>query len=653
MDKQEQQRIQSVANIINQQPTNPVNNTNQSPRPNLDQRIQKMQAIAAQARVLGQKRRETQLPTPSTITTSQQIKTPNTNISHPTTTKEKTTLTTGGKPIQTTTLPTLQLPKKSKIPFMQKFRAYHANHQKPEYRKIASIPGEQSENKSVALYLFKDKDRAYKAAGEQGTNQYKYGGGRLVSYFNVVEKVPNRTKFTNEYQKQVWIHMLETVGTYNLYALLGKFDEEENILLHSANHSIDVYVNGLKGPIPMASKRSLQAFGLKERNRNLIVQTFEKRTIIVIESIIPWSEIKRIPLEMELCSTIEKAIVGQQGYGFKPQVNPELQQDIMFIAAKGCYDETIMQEHLVEVTIMDQQGNVILSTIVTPRVFVTINPQHLGFEEDDLTQGKDEMTTRVEIRKLIRNKTIITYNIKKIMRLCEIFTGTINGYIDLERHELLRRKCGIFTNNIKLPQMTKKFGIKTKYPTRTTQCCKIYQKLWKEIESETLEILQINNQYQEQDVLELQNQMEDEFTAIGRTPKQLPRDLIAGTSNTITQASNKEIPLLKNAFTINTSPMKRVRVITEEEQMPLLESIQKKCRVTDSTIPAICLINGETYQIQAIVATPIKNPDQPIICQTRPNGSQGREIIKGGRYVRDIQLQREDSERESSEEENS
>ena len=179
------------------------------------------------------------------------------------------------------------------------------------------------------------------------------------------------------------------------------------------NQSIDVYLTGLQGPIPMASKRSLQAFGLRNRNRNLIIQTIEKRTIVVIEAIIPGSEYKRTPEEIDICPTIEKALIGQQGYGFKPQVTPNLPNEIVFIAVTGCYDETIMQEHMVEITIMGYQGNTILSTIITPRLFVTINPNHLGLEEDDLINGKDEITMMREIRKLVRNKTIIGYTLEK------------------------------------------------------------------------------------------------------------------------------------------------------------------------------------------------------------------------------------------------
>jgi len=65
--------------------------------------------------------------------------------------------------------------------------------------------------------------------------------------------------------------------------------------------------------------------------------------------------------------------------------------------------------------------------------------------------GKDEFITMKEIRRITVNKTIIGYDIKKTMRLCNIHTYAIHGYIDLERHELLRRKCGVFTNKTKLP----------------------------------------------------------------------------------------------------------------------------------------------------------------------------------------------------------
>ena len=113
------------------------------------------------------------------------------------------------------------------------------------------------------------------------------------------------------------------------------------------------------------------------------------------------------------------------------------------------------------------------------------------------------------------------------MRLCNIYTDTIHGYIDLAKHEIIRRKCGIFTNKIKLPQLTKKLNIKAKFPMRTTSKCSIFRQLWKKVEKETLDILQITYQYSEEDVLELQNQMEDEFTAICRTPNRIPRTVIA------------------------------------------------------------------------------------------------------------------------------
>ena len=173
------------------------------------------------------------------------------------------------------TLPVLQTPKKLALSFIQRFTAQHPNHQNPEYRKIASIPCDQNEEKSIPIYLFKDDKRAYEAAGEQGRNQFKIGG-RLVSYYPAVEKVPNKVKFNNEFKKQVWIHMLESIGTYSLYTLLGKFDQEENIIIHNVNQPIDMYLTGLKGPIPVGSKRSIQAFGLRERNRNIIIQTVKK-----------------------------------------------------------------------------------------------------------------------------------------------------------------------------------------------------------------------------------------------------------------------------------------------------------------------------------------------------------------------------------------
>ena len=104
---------------------------------------------------------------------------------------------------------------------------------------------------------------------------------------------------------------------------------------------------------------------------------------------------------------------------------------------------------------------------------------------------------------------------------------------------------------------------------------------------------------------------------------------------TITKKRQQEIiEKLPNAFAINTSPMKRLKITDERDQpqIPLLGSIQNKCKVRNSNIPKTCLINGELYQIQAIIATQIQEPNQAVICQTS-NSSQGRENLKGGRYV--------------------
>ena len=123
--------------------------------------------------------------------------------------------------------------------------------------------------------------------------------------------------------------------------------------------------------------------------------------------------------------------------------------------------------------------------------------------------------------------------------------------------------------------------------------------------------------------------MKDEFTAIGRTPINLPRDLIKESTNPKIRNENPEITITKSttSFSINTSPMKRLRITSNEDN-------EQKCRVQNSNIPKICIINGEQYQIQAIIATPIKEPNQPILCQTsKLNDSQGREVLKGGRNV--------------------
>ena len=47
-----------------------------------------------------------------------------------------------------------------------------------------------------------------------------------------------------------------------------------------------------------------------------------------------------------------------------------------------------------EVTIINYQGQILLSTVVTPRQYVPFNENHAGFPEEEMMQGKDEVSLR-------------------------------------------------------------------------------------------------------------------------------------------------------------------------------------------------------------------------------------------------------------------
>ena len=307
MENQSQSTNQMRANIMRQQPVNTTELVTSAsiPKPTLEERIRTMESLTKL------------IPTSTPISQSYAIditgkcinqsiaitnKTPivqcqpiaiMANVSNVLSPSTSQTLIQPSSSTMATTLPVLIAPKKSSHSFMQRFTAQNINHQQPECRKVATIPCDLNKEKNITLYVFKDDKRAYEAANDYGRNKYKFGAG-IASYFSTIGKVPNKIKFDNEYQKQVWIHMLENVGTYNLYALLGKFDAEENIIIHNVNQVVDIYIGGLKGSIQLGSKRSLQAFELKGRNRNIVIQTTEKRSVLVIESIIMGSELREI-----------------------------------------------------------------------------------------------------------------------------------------------------------------------------------------------------------------------------------------------------------------------------------------------------------------------------------------------------------------------
>ena len=124
--------------------------------------------------------------------------------------------------------------------------------------------------------------------------------------------------------------MLEHIKSYNMSALLGQFNETENIYIHSTNQNIFIYMGGLDAPIKLPSNNSLEAFELKERSRNLIIQTFELRTVIVIESVTKKDEPKSLPKNDPKCR-IYKAIMSKQNYEITDEEELRMLSSILYI----------------------------------------------------------------------------------------------------------------------------------------------------------------------------------------------------------------------------------------------------------------------------------------------------------------------------------
>jgi len=209
MDNQKQLNSQSKDNIVRQQPINPIETINQNSKQTLDQRIQSIQSQVSQTKKPIQSLFKTACSTfqKSQKPTHSHRQSPNVSVPLPTMLEEPspnkptTSQTTNNLNLKST-LPIIQIPKKSTMSFIERFKAHHANHQKPEYYKVATIPCGQNKEKDIPIYRFKNEKRAYEAAEDHGKNQYKCNG-RLVSYFPTIGKMPNKTKFSNEFQKQI------------------------------------------------------------------------------------------------------------------------------------------------------------------------------------------------------------------------------------------------------------------------------------------------------------------------------------------------------------------------------------------------------------------------------------------------------------------
>ena len=122
--------------------------------------------------------------------------------------------------------------------------------------------------------------------------------------------------------------------------------------------------------------------------------------------------------------------------------------------------------------------------------------------------------------------------------------------------------------------MAKKFDIKGKFPMRTLSSCHIIRQLWKLVEREVVDLIQLQTNYSDQDVIELQNNMEDEFTSISQPEH----------SGELSRMRTQEIRTNDNQFSINASPQKRLKIATDLDnpQIPLLENIKRKCKMDSS-----------------------------------------------------------------------
>ena len=383
-------------------------------------------------------------------------------------------------------------------------------------------------------------------------------------------------------------------------------------------------MGGLDTPIQLPSHNSVEAFELKERSRNLIIQTHELRTIIVIESITKKGGHKTLPKNDPKCR-VYQAIMNKKNYEITEDEEVKIPSSILYIAAQGIKDNEKETENLLEVTIINYKGQILLSTVVSPRQYVPFNESHTGFPEDEMTQGKDEILVLENIKRLVMQKVIVCYGALNIFRICSISTSLTNDFVDLERSEPLRRRMGNQMGKIALSTMAKKCNIPWKVPMRTPRICKVIQQLWSMVENYTINFMEIQINHSEHETLQLQDQMDEEFqepviTQIQEAP------------------SRKTTKINPSTLQIQTSPLKRLRITedNEIEQIPLLNLVQKKFRVdqTQSNFPKNCIINGEEYTIQAIIASPVKQASKPILCQllTLPH-SQGREDLKGGRNV--------------------
>jgi len=114
---------QSIANIVRQQPLNSAEIEEQPSKQqtSLDRRIQEIQATASRTK----KSIQTLFKSTKSTSIIQQPMNQNSECLASSHTTNNVNLMP--------TLPIVQVPEKSTLPFMERFQAHHANHQKPEY----------------------------------------------------------------------------------------------------------------------------------------------------------------------------------------------------------------------------------------------------------------------------------------------------------------------------------------------------------------------------------------------------------------------------------------------------------------------------------------------------------------------------------------
>ena len=265
----------------------------------------------------------------------------------------------------------------------------------------------------------------------------RYQSAHLSKYmfFKNQTALPDECKFPKSPKREIFcaiLTMKHVLKVSDIFLDFNTHEQTDNVILHSINRDIVVFIGGAKGPINLQAQSSLKITNGEGRQNKMSFSVSQIPTMLVLEAYYP--DIPRRYIDDWCYNVSEEHMDKNLSFLRKEMSMAQTQSTIRFVAAEYVATRDIKnpKQSPVSISISDYKGVLIKNSIITPRETI----MHLQGEGHHLTRelilnGWDEFECITSIRKALDQKIIVGINIKKFLDVFQIPTERVLGIRDL------------------------------------------------------------------------------------------------------------------------------------------------------------------------------------------------------------------------------